>query len=242
MQLASPPTRRPAPADLAAALAAARDELGHRPAITVLGPHRRDEQGVASLAQWAAKGAHLLALDLLLEPGDQLVLDAPLGWTSAAVAAAAWWHGVTVVLGGADVAVAPGAVAVVEEGREPPADAEEVLWLGPEVDGAPAGEVDGEAWVHAVQTFPDQPPAPRASADLLALEVGSERWTQAELLALAAQLPDEGTLGLDDPPTSTPAEAFAAVTVRPLLVGRPTVVLRGVDRTAAAGERVRVWR
>jgi hypothetical protein len=242
MQLASPPARRPAPADLAAALAAARDELGHRPAITVLGPARRDEQGVASLAQWAAKGAHLLALDLLLEPGDRLVLDAPLGWTSAAVAAAAWWHGVTVVLGGGDVAVPPGAIAVVEEGREPPTDAEEVLWLGPEVDGAPTGEVDGEAWVHAVQTFPDQPPAPRASADRLALEIGDERWTQAELLALAARLPDEGTLGLDDPPTSTRVEAFAAVTVRPLLVGRPTVVLRGVDRAAAAGERVRVWR
>jgi hypothetical protein len=240
MQLASPPARRPAPADLAAALAAARDELGHRPAITVLGPDRRDEQGVASLAQWAAKGAHLLALDLLLEPGDQLVLDAPLGWTCAAVAAAAWWHGVTVVLGGEDAPGAP--VAVVEEGREPPTDAEEVLWLGPEVDGAPAGEVAGEAWVHAVQTFPDQPPAPRASADLPALAVGDERWTQAELLALAAQLPNEGTFGLDDPPSLTRAEAFAAVAVRPLLVGRPTVVLRGVDRSAAEGERVSAWR
>jgi uncharacterized protein (TIGR03089 family) len=244
MQLASPPARRPTPPDLAAALASARDELGHRPAITVLGPSRRDEQGVASLAQWAAKGAHLLALDLLLEPGDQLVLDAPLGWTSAAVAAAAWWHGVTVVLGAEDPREGgvAGAVAVVEEGREPPSGAEDVLWLGAAVDGAPAGEVDGEAWVHAVQTFPDQPPAPKASPDLPALVVGDERWTQAELLALAAQLPDEGTLGLDDPPSLTRAAAFAAVTVRPLLIGRPTVVLREVDRAAAEGERVHVWR
>jgi hypothetical protein len=242
MELAAPTTHRPTPPDLAAALGAARDELGHRPAITVVGRDRREEQGVASLAQWAAKGAHLLELDLFLDPGDQLVLDAPLGWTAAAVALAAWWRGITVVLGGPEHPETEATLAVVEEGRLPPTVAEEVLWLGPAIDGAPVDVVEGEAWVHAVQTFPDQPPRPRAAGDLPALVVGDQRWTQAELLALVGQLPAGGTLGLDDPPSLPPGLAFAAVTVRPLLVGRPTVVLRDADRGTAEGERVRSWR
>jgi hypothetical protein len=237
VQLAAPTAHRPPPGNLAEALRSARDELGHRPAVTVLGPDRRDEQGVASLAQWAAKGAHLLELDLLLEPGDVVALDAPVGWTAAAVALACWWSGVTVSLGRS-----PASVAVLEEGRTPPPDVDAVLWLGPQVDGAPAGAVDGEAWVHAVQTFPDQPPSPRAAGDLPAVLADEVRWSQAELLAAAAALPASGTFGLDDPGALPPATALAAVAVRPLLVGRPTVVLRGVDRGAAAGERVTTWR
>jgi uncharacterized protein (TIGR03089 family) len=237
MQLAPPTAVRPTPPDLATALRGAREELGHRPAITVLGRDRRDEQGVASLAQWAAKGAHLLELELLLEPGDVLTLDAPTGWTAAAVALAAWWSGVIVQLD--PRAASP--VAVVEEGRSPPEGTEDVLWLGAAVDGAPLGDVPGEAWVHAVQSFPDQPPTPRAGAELLAVLAGTERWTQAELIAATAGLPPAGTLGLDDRSTLPPALALAAVAVRPLLVGRPTVVLRDADRDAAVGERVAVW-
>jgi uncharacterized protein (TIGR03089 family) len=237
VQLAAPTARRPLPGNLAEALHAARDALGHRPAVTVLGAQRRDEQGVASLAQWAAKGAHLLELDLLLEPGDVLTLDAPIGWTTAAVCLACWWSGITVSVGGPS-----GTVAVLEEGRDPPPDADDVLWLGDAVDGAPTTEVDGEAWVHAVQTFPDQPPPPRATPDLPALVVAGRSWSQAELVRTAADLPSAGTLGLEDAEALPPATAIAALVVRPLLVGRPTVVLRGVDRDAAAGERVTVWR
>jgi hypothetical protein len=237
VQLAPPSARRPVPTDLAAALRSAQQELGHRPAVTVIGRERRDEQGVASFAQWAAKGAHLLELDLLLEPGDLLALDAPLGWTASAVALAAWWSGVAVVLGPASGAGA----AVVEEGRDAPERVDEVFWLGGAVDGAPLGEVAGEAWVHAVQTFPDQPPTPRAAAERLALIDGEERWTQAELIAAAAALPGAGTLGIDEGSSLPAGLALAAVAVRPLLVGRPTVVLRGRDRDAATGERVRTW-
>jgi hypothetical protein len=243
VQLAAPSAVRPIPPDLAVALRSAREELGHRPAVTVLGRDRRDEQGVASLAQWAAKGAHLLELDLLLEPGDLLALDVPTGWTGAAVALAAWWSGVAITLGPTSGATpAPVAsAAVVEEGRTPPAGAEEVFWVGAAVDGAPVGEVPGEAWVHAVQSFPDQPPTPRAGADLLALVVGDDRWSHAELISTTGELPTAGTLGIDDGCALSPALALAAVAVRPLLVGRPTVVLRGVARDAAAGEKVATW-
>jgi hypothetical protein len=239
VQLGSLPARRARPPDLGAALRSARQELGHRPAVTVLRPERREEQGVASLAQWAAKGAHLLELDLLLEPGDVLALVAPLGWTSAAVALAAWWSGVAVTL---DPELAGPTVAVVEEGRVPPAGAEEVFWLGAAVDGAPLGPVPGEAWVHAVQSFPDQPPAPRAAAELTAVVDRDRRWTHAELLALVEErLPDHGTLGLDGAEALPAPLALAAVAVRPLVVGRPTVVLRDVDRGRADGEKVAVW-
>jgi hypothetical protein len=239
VRLGSLPTRRPRPTDLAAALRSAGQELGHRPAVTVLRPERREEQGVASLAQWAAKGAHLLELDLLLEPGDVLALVAPLGWTSAAVALAAWWSGVTVTLEPEPDRVD---VAVVEEGHDPPPGAEVVFWLGAAVDGAPVGAVPGEAWVEAVQSFPDQPPTPRAAAELTALVDSGRGWTHAQLLTLVAErLPQQGTLGLERADALPAPLALAAVAVRPLLVGRPTVVLRDVERVHAGGEKVAVW-
>jgi hypothetical protein len=237
VRLAPPPRPGPAATDVASALREAADRFGHRPAVTVLGPDRRDEQGFASLAQWAAKGAHLLTLDLLAEPRDTLRVDLRPGWPLAAVTLAAWWSGLTVSLDDG-----PATVAVVEEGR-PPGTADEVLWIGDAVDGAPLGEVDGEAWVHAVQTFPDQPPAPAAAPELAAIQHHGRAWSQRELLQHGIEdLPGDGPLGIDAATSLSPPALLAAIAVRPLSTGRPTVVLRGTDRTAAAGERVAVWR
>jgi hypothetical protein len=235
VQLAPPPSSRPSPTDLPRALDDAATTLGHRPAITLLRAHGREEQGVASLRQWAAKGAHLLEADLLLEPGDRVSLRAPVGWGGAAVALAAWWSGLVVTLDG------EAEVAVVHEGLTPPPGAEDVLWLGDAIDGSPLGEVGGEAWAEAVQAFPDHPPAPRGTGDHVALEAGDAAWTQAELLARVEADGVEGTLGIDAG-TIEPVAGLLAVAVRPLLASRPTVVLAGVDRAAAAGERVAVWR
>lgn len=232
MQLGRPPGPRPTPPDVATAVRDAAADLGQRPAVTVLRPERREEQGVASLAQWAAKGAHLLEADLLLEPGDRLALRAPIGWPAAAVTLAAWWAGLTVTLdGGAEVAVA-------HERLEPPAGTDEVLWVGDAVDGAPAGDVPGEPWAEAVQAFPDQPPTPRGGADSPALEASGELATQAELLDRVAG--EEGVLGVDAS-TIDPVTGLLAVTLRPLVAGRHTVVLVGVSRDAARGEQVTVW-
>ena len=203
----------------------------------MLGPTRRDEQGVASLAQWAAKGAHLLGLDLLLEPGDRLRLDVEPGWPQVAVALAAWWAGLAVVLDGD----AP--VAVLQEGRAVPAAAQDVLWVGDAVDGAPVANVAGEAWASAVQTFPDQPPPPRARAELPAIVTATRVLTQAEVLTAATSLSgDDGTVGLDAHTDLPPELRLAALAVRPLLAGRPTVLLRaGADRAVAAGDKVTHW-
>ena len=234
MQLgASIPTGPPADT-VPGAIEAARVRLGHRPAVTVLSDRGREEQGVASLAQWAAKGAHLLELDLLLDAGDPLRLDAPLSWTSAAVCLAAWWAGVVVTLDG-DVEV-----AVVHETRTPPTSSTELFRLGDAIDGAPRSEIAGEPWVRAVQAFPDQPPVPRGSAGAPALAFGGRTWTQADLLRSARDL-GEGTIGVDAA-TIDPVTGIVAVALRPLVVARPTVVLQGVEASVADGERVSVWR
>ncbi len=234
MQLAPPPGPRPTPPDLVVALRDAADTLGHRPAVTLLRRGRREEQGMASLAQWAAKGSHLLEADLLLEPGDRLALRAPVGWGAAAVALAAWWAGLVVTLDG------DAEVAVVHEDLDPPPGAVDVLRLGDAVDGSPLGEdVAGEAWAQAVQSFPDHPPPARGHGQAAALQWAGGAATQRELIDRVSA-DAEGTLGVDAA-TIHPVEGLLAVAVRPLLTGRPTVVLDGVDREAAAGERVTHW-
>jgi hypothetical protein len=233
VQLGAPPGSRPTPTDLPGALRDAASDLGHRPAITVLRPQRRDEQGVASLAQWAAKGAHLLEADLLLEPGDRLALRGPASWPMAAVALAAWWAGILVTLDGDAEA------AVVHEGHEPPPGAEDVLYTGDAVDGSPTGPVDGEPWAQAVQAFPDHPPTPRGHSGSAALEHGDHLITQQELIARVAG--EQGVLGIDAA-TVGAVDGLIAVAVRPVVTGRATVVLAGAGREDAAGERVAVWR
>lgn len=233
MQLAPPPGSRPTPPDLAAALRDAAADLGHQPAITVLRAERRDEQGLASVAQWAAKGAHLLEADLLLEPGDRLALRGPMGWPLAVAALAAWWAGIVVTLNG------DAQVAVVHEGHPPPPGSQDVLWIGDAVDGSPTAPVDGEPWAQAVQAFPDHPPPSRASGDAPALEEAGTEATQSELIARVAD--EQGVLGVDAA-TIAPVEGLVAVAVRPLVTGRPTVVLSGTGAEAADGERVAVWR
>lgn len=235
MQLRPPPDPSTVPEDVATALDAAARTLGFRPAVTVLRPDRRDEQGVASLAQWAAKGAHLLEADLGLGPGDRLHVDLPAGWTLAAVCLAAWWAGLTVTTDG------DAEVAVVDEGRPIPPAATDVLRTGAAVDGAPLEACDGEPWAEAVQAFPDAPPPPRAAPDLPAFAAGPRRWGQRELLADAAALGDRrGTLGLTAS-TADPVLAVLGAAARPIAAQRPTVVLAGADREAAAADRVSTW-
>lgn len=240
MQL-RPPVRSGPPADdVASTLGDAGARLGHLPGVTLLLADARYEQSVASLAQWAAKGAHLLELELLVEPGDTIRLDAPASWTTAAVALAAWWAGCAITL---DTQV-EATVAVVHAERPIPSDVADVLLLGDEIDGAPApvgGMAAGgpEAWTRAVQSFPDQPPRPRGRGTSPAYVRADATIDQATLLQVAAGQ-GEGTAGLDADSTD-PLTALVAISLRPLVIGRPTVVLRGVGRDRANGERVVTW-
>lgn len=225
--------RPPEPAaDLATALQRAATAFGHRPALTVLGPDRRDEQGFASLAQWAAKGAHLFTLEAGLEPGDTLALHGPPTWLGVAVLLAAWWDGLAVELDG------PQDVAVAHETIDP--SASEVYAFGEAVDGSPTGASPHEPYAVAVQAFPDRPPPPAAAPSSLALVAGSSRLDHTDLLAAAQRWGDRGALGVPD---DAPAEVWVpALAVRPLLTGAPSVLLRsGVERATATQERVAVW-
>lgn len=233
MRIARLPANEPVPDDLPGALRARAGSLGHRPAVTVLGTGRREEQGFASLAQWAAKGAHLLQLDLLLEPGDRLALHGPPGWLPAAVAHAAWWAGLTVTDG-------PAAVAVAHVDHLDHVAAEEVLVWGDLVDGTPEEDHGHEPWAVAVQAFPDQPPPARATTDGIAVDLGGESRSHADVVA--SHRDAEGTLGIEALAVGGLADWLEAVAARPAVTGRPTLLLLdGLARDAAAGERVGRW-
>ena len=242
MQLGGIRSDLPGPSHVAEAVAAGATRLGHRPAVTVLHPHARYEQSGVSLTNWAAKGAHLLELDHLVGPGTTVRLLAPPCWTSASVALATWW------LGGS-VSLRPDDAAEVSVGHPAQLTQQDVgavdLLLGDGLDGAPAPDAPGPdrtvlpAWTHEAQPLPDHPPVPHAQGDLPALRTASRTWRQAELLAMAGTL-GEGTVGVEAA-TTDPVAALVAVSLRPLLTGHATVVLRGVPRGAAAAERVRTW-
>lgn len=231
----TPPGARDAP-DVAGAVRMASTSLGHRPAITLLAPDGRQEQSFASLAQWAAKTAHWLALDLLLEPGARMGIVGPPGWVPAAAALGAWWAGLVVTIGPS----AADSDVVVAHVEAVPDDAGEVVVWGWGFDGAPAGDAPRPAFVTEVQPFPDDPPAPLGTATSPALDDGSGPVTQADLLAGLRDEADE-TVGV-----GVAAEAgrwLVTAALRPLVTGRPTVLLApGVARDAAAGDRVATWR
>lgn len=229
LQSASPPSP---PTDLAAGLETCARERGQRPAVTVLSPQGRAEQGFITLAQWAAKGAHLLQTDLFLEPGGRVRVDVPAGWTLAAVCAAVWWVGGTVVLGEAtDVAG-----AVVHEDRPRP-DVPEVYVVGDALDGGVTTATSAYVWAEEVQAFPDEPPARAATATLPAIDEDGVTTTHGDLIAALA--PERGVLGLDL--ATFTGRAVREVAARPLVTGRATVVLRGVDRATASGDKVTAW-
>lgn len=226
----------PRPADLASGLTSAAATHGHQQALTVLRPDRREEQGFVSLAQWAAKGAHLLELELGLGPGDVVGLDGPPGWLPAAVTLACWWRGVAVTLAEHDAAV-----RVVHVSREATTSADEVFVWGDREDATPdQGGGGGEPWAVAVQVFPDQPPRPAAAPDAPALVGAGRVLTQAELIDRAGALPP-GRLGVRVHEQLDVATVVASI-ARPVVTGSPTVLVhRDTPPAAVEGERIGVW-
>ena len=183
MRLAGPNASPLPPCDdLAQAIANAARLLGHRPAITVVRADRRDEQGFVSLAQWTAKGAHLLQIECGLGPGDRLHLVSPPGWIAAAVCCAAWWAGVAVT----DRADA--AVTVAHEATTSAATGDAYI-LGDAFDGSPIGASAAEPWAVAVQSFPDRPPPAAATAGTTAFDIDREALSHAATVDAALGAP-----------------------------------------------------
>ena len=225
---------------------------GHAPAVTVIDRDGRHEQGMVSLAQWASKGAHLLTGTLGLPPGAVVAVDLAPSWTSAAVCMAAWWSGLGVVIVGdgvvpqrADVAVctdSPSADVAPKTGQghhsQQATPLQPTFWVGTSRDGIP--EHDGlTGWTDEVQWLPDAPPPPR-NVEGVALTCGSRTWTMPDLLAEARSW-QSGTVGIEVGATEL-VDAIMAVAVRPVASGHPTVVIDGVPRAEADGDRVAYWR
>ncbi len=233
-----PITTTPAtPSDIPAALRGALRDRGHAPAVTVLTAQGRHEQGVASLAQWAAKGSHQLIDELTTGDHHAIRIALAPSWTLAAVCLAAWWVGIPVELvAPTREPLHPGVRVDIAHERHA-GTVEAAFWVGDAFDGSPVATLDGEPWVVAVQPYPDSAP-PATPADV-ALRSGSEIITGTTLLARAAQM-GTGTAGIaaDHP---DPVALVAAIALRPLVAGRPTVVLDGVERDEATPEKVTTW-
>lgn len=217
---------------LAAALQHAK-QYGHRPAVTAVTPEGRYEQSFASLAQWAAKGAHLLTSDLMLGPGARLAIASPVSWHTSAIVLAAWWVGinVTTVTDGADVIIVDGDTPDV------PTHAA-VFCVGSAIDGAPHTPTTTPAWTHEVRMFPDLPPAPQALPSHIALSDGFGTVTHQDVCAATF---DGQVCGVDVTGGVT-VDVLKQVAARPLLTGQRTVIIDRVSRASVASERVDVWR
>lgn len=228
-----------APTDVATAVERAAAALGMRPGLVVHTPEGRSEQGIASLANWTAKTAHLLLEDGGLATGDRLGVDAPPGWPTACACLAAWWLGLVVV-------PAADADVVVRHDRRPPAPhARLELVVGDAFDGTAPGSDPEQALTWRAQVLPDRPPPAARDGRLAALEIAGHRIDQATLLA-AAGADDDERLGIlaasagRDAATAGGFGALLAVTVlRPFVTGAATVIV--LDGPAVEDEGVERW-
>ncbi|ROZ83325.1 TIGR03089 family protein [Gordonia sp. OPL2] len=60
----------------------------------------RTELSAATLGNWAAKSANFFVDELGLGPGDEVLIDLPEHWQTAAIMLGAWWAGTHVLLPG----------------------------------------------------------------------------------------------------------------------------------------------
>lgn len=175
---------------------------GDSPALTFYGEAagERTELGHATLENWVAKSANLLAEEFELVPGDVVDVRLPTHWTTVVLLLAAWRVGLVISLDATD----PVAAAVVGEDRlADRGDWPERLLL---VGGGPAGRLsrpaaDGLGFAEEVLAFADDVNAPAVSPGDEALrgpvaagDATVVRTTHAQLIAAGAAAAD--TVGL----------------------------------------------
>ncbi len=138
----------------------------------------RTELSGATLGNWAAKTANFLVDELGVGDGDDVLVDLPEHWQTAAILLGAWWAGASVRLGDADEEAAVAIVAPDRLDAHTVPDEVVVASLDPFALGVrdlPPGVVD---FASAVRVHGDQfRPAPvsgPALGDLSAQEVVSQ--------------------------------------------------------------------
>lgn len=98
-----------------------------RPLLTYYHDHsgERTELSGATLGNWAAKTANYLVVELGVAPGDDVAVDLPEHWQTAAILLGAWWTGAHVhVTTGSD---APRVVFTSAAGIDDHPDADELV-------------------------------------------------------------------------------------------------------------------
>ncbi len=207
--------------------------FGHRPAITALTDEGRYEQSYTSLAQWAAKGAHLLQADLSCEPGDRLAVLSRVSWHTTAIVLAAWWVGL-------EVTTDPTGAQVVIVSEPPTTDVGDahMFSVGGAIDGAPVTPFGVNPWTHEVRLFPDTPPPATCLPDMPAVRDGDVAFSHRDLIN---RTDVDGVIGRDVDAPITAAMLFD-VAARPMLTGQRTVIIDRVAQASAHAERVSVWR
>ncbi len=183
----------------------------------------RAELSGATLANWAAKTANLLADGLALGPGDRAAVRLPPHWQTAGVLLGCWVAGLTV-----DLSAGAGApVAFVAEPVEPLPVADEIYALAlapfgmPFRGASPAGTAD---FIVEMRPYGDRLPPVSARPGLAAYADGT---THAEVVAGGTALPPAARLLIDADAHPHPS----AWLVAPLLAGASIVLCRNLDRT-----------
>lgn len=220
------------PRTIADLLTARTRSAGHRPLLTCYDDTvgARTELSYATLDNWAAKTANLLAEACDVSPGDTVGIDLDGHWTAAAVLLACWRVGAGVVVG------APGVVTFCHQQRLDAYGDRPVVVVGDGLAAEPTDPVAQRAGllvladeVHAFADDHDD----TATAASPALVVAGTHLDHTALLdrstALGARIGDAGrvalALPLDDP-------SAIAVLVAVLLRTGSLVCTRGSAHTA----------
>lgn len=195
----------------------------------------RVELSGATLANWVAKAANLLALDEGLEPGDRLRLALPPSWPLAVWCQAAWVVGATVELGHAPGT--PPALSVVAPGVEVGDPGVARLVCDVRLLSRPdaRGSAEAEESAARLRSQPDALvlPAPGLSDDAVALVDGTSQLTAQEAtqrgrdLAEGLGLRRGDRLLLDAAAAPAGVEAALVVAVLPGTAGVPVVLVAG---------------
>ena len=214
---------------------------GSRPLVTAYddATGERTELSVATYANWVAKTANLLVDELMLDPGDTVLLDLPPHWLGTVFVGGAWTAGLAVAPAGAagDRGLETAAVVCGPDdpaahlGRGVPVVACSLRpFAGPFTETLPQGVLDhGTMWPGQADVFePVVPPGPAA----VAWQPGGS--TQGELLDRAADGSGPVRLLTDaDPCLEEAVPAF----LRPLVSGGSLVLVRRPDDSRWASHR-----
>lgn len=186
------------PPTLIAALAAAHSADPTRPLVTYYDANsaERIELSLATFDNWVSKLVNLYAVELGLEPGDEVVVDLPISWQASVIVAAAWSAGLVVSLQNDTVpalrVVGPAATTegLAEAAEQDPGQAAQVLAcsLGP-LGGRFTSPLP-TGWLDFAVEVPGQADvilAPvRVSAADPAVRTLTTTWTHGELVGRAA--------------------------------------------------------